>query len=147
MATRGRPFEPGNKMGRGRPKGSRNKVTEEARKIFQTHAAAVVRKAISLALQGDSRLLTTLMTRALGPHALPTKFGRLSMRTTDDLIRNSDLAAKKLGTGEITVAEALDFGSFLEQRRKLIETHDLEQRLRKLEEERLGRNEPLDRAA
>jgi hypothetical protein len=25
MNPRGRPFEPGNKMGRGRPKGSRNK--------------------------------------------------------------------------------------------------------------------------
>ena len=145
MATRGRPFEPGNKMGRGRPKGSRNKMTEQAREIFQTHAASVVRKGISLALQGDPRLLTTLMNRALGPHEYPKKFGKLSMRTTDDLMRMSDLVAKKLGAGEITPTEALDLGSFIEQRRKVIETHEFEKRLQSLEQSK--RDQPLDRVA
>jgi hypothetical protein len=146
MATRGRPFEPGNTMGRGRPKGSRNKVTEQAREIFQTHAASLVRKGISLALQGDPRLLTTLMNRALGPPAFPKKFGKLSMRTTDDLMGMSDLVAKKLGAGEITPTEALDVGSFIEQRRKVIETHEFEKRLQNLEEGRFKRDEPLDLA-
>jgi hypothetical protein len=147
MATRGRPFEPGNTMGRGRPKGSRNKATDQAREIFQTHAASVVRKGISLALQGDPRLLTTLMNRALGPQGSPKKFGRLSMRTTDDLMRMSDLVAKKLGAGEITPTEALDFGSFIEQRRKVIETHEFDKRLQDLEEGRFKRDDPLDRVA
>ena len=147
MATRGRPFEPGNKMGRGRPKGSRNKVTEEARKIFQTHAASVVRKGISLALQGDTRLLTALMSRALGPHAFPKKFGKLSMRTTDDLLHISDLVATKLGAGKITLIEAQELCSLIEQRRKVIETHEFGKRLQNLEEGRFKRDEPLDRAA
>jgi hypothetical protein len=147
MATRGRPFEPGNKMGRGRPKGSRNKVTEEAREIFQTHAASVVRKGISLALQGDTRLLTTLMNRALGPHAFPKKFGKLSMRTTDDLLQISDLVATKLGAGKITLIEAQELCSLIEQRRKVIETHEFGKRLQNLEEGRFKRDQALDRAA
>lgn len=147
MATRGRPFEPGNTMGRGRPKGSRNKVTEQAREIFQTYAASVVRKGISVALQGDPRLLTTLMNRALGPQAFPRKLGKLSMRTTDDLMRTSDLVTKRLGAGEITLTEAQDFGSYIEQRRKLIETHEFGKRLQDLEDGRFQRDEPLDRAA
>jgi hypothetical protein len=143
MATRGRPFEPGNTMGRGRPKGSRNKATDQAREIFQTYAASVVRKGISVALQGDPRLLTTLMNRALGPQAFPKKFGKLAMRTTDDLMRMSDLVAKKLGAGDITTTEALDLGSFIEQRRKVIETYEFEKRLQSVEQ--FKRDLPLDR--
>ena len=143
MATRGRPFEPGNKMSRGRPKGSRNKMTEQAREIFQTYAASVVRKGISVALQGDPRLLATLVNRALGPQACPKKFGKLAMRTTDDLMHMSDLVAKKLGAGEITTTEALDLGSFIEQRRKVIETHEFGKRLQSVEQ--FQRDQPLDR--
>ena len=147
MTTRGRPFEPGNKMGHGRPKGSRNKITQEARQILQTHSASLVRKGISLALQGDTRMLSTLMNRALGPQAFPKKFGKLVMRTTDDLLRVSDLVAKKLGGGEITLTEAQDFSLIIELRRKVIETHEYGKRLQDLEEGRFKRDEPLDRAA
>jgi hypothetical protein len=134
-------------MGRGRPRGSRNKITEEARQILQTHSASLVRKGISLALQGDTRMLSTLITRALEPQAFPKKFGKLSMRTTDDLMRMSDLVTKRLGAGEITLTEAQDFASFVEQRRKVIETHEIGKRLQNLEEGPFRRDEPLDRAA
>jgi hypothetical protein len=147
MTTRGRPFEPGNTMGRGRPKGSRNKVTQEAREILQTHAASLVRKGIALALQGDTRMLSTLISRALGPQAVPQKFGKFSMRTTDDLLHMSDWVAKKLRAGVITLAEALDFGSLIEQRRKVIETHEYGKRLQDIEDGRSQRDEPLNRAA
>ena len=133
-------------MGRGRPKGSRNKICEEARQILQTHSASLVRKGISLALQGDTRMLSTLMNRVFGPQAFPKKFGKLAMRTTDDLMGMFDLVAKKLGAGEITPTEALDVGSFIEQRRKVIETHEFEKRLQNLEEGRFKRDEPLDLA-
>jgi hypothetical protein len=147
MATRGRPFEPGNKMSRGRPKGSRNKVTEEARQILQMHSASLVRKGVALALQGDSRMLSTLMNRVLGPQAFPKKFGKLAMRTTEDLLRISDLVAKKLGAGEITLTEAHDFSLIIELRRKVIETHEYGKRLQDLEEGRRKSDHPLDRAA
>jgi hypothetical protein len=65
------------------------------------------------------------------------------MRTTDDLMRMSDLVAKKLGAGDITTTEALDLGSFIEQRRKVIETHEFEKRLQSVEQ--FKRDLPLDR--
>jgi len=147
MATGGRPFERGNKMGRGRPKGSRNKLTQQAREIFETHAASVMRKGVSVALQGDTRLLTTFVNRLLGPQTFPKKFGKLPMRTTGDLMDTFDLVAKQLGAGEITLSEAQELLSIIEQRRKLIETHDMERRLQNVEEGRFKRDEPLDRAA
>ena len=41
---RGRPFEPGNHFGRGRPKGSRNKRSLVANELLIEHGEAIVRK-------------------------------------------------------------------------------------------------------
>jgi hypothetical protein len=147
MKSLGRPFQPGNKIGRGRPKGSRNKFTQQAREIFETHAPSVMRKGIAEALQGETRLLATFVNWLLGPQTFPKKFGKLPMRTTDDLMETFDLVAKKLGAGEITLSEAQELVSMIEQRRKLIETHGFEKRLQNIEEGRFKRDEPLDRAA
>ena len=38
--TRGRPFQPGNRFGHGRPKGSPNQKSLQARKLFEEHSAA-----------------------------------------------------------------------------------------------------------
>jgi hypothetical protein len=47
--TRGRPFEPGNQFGRGRPKGSPNKKAHLAQKIFDHNAPAIMALAINSA--------------------------------------------------------------------------------------------------
>ena len=39
---RGRPFQPGNNLGRGRPKGSRNRKTLLAEELLDSHAEAVL---------------------------------------------------------------------------------------------------------
>ena len=147
MATRGRPFEPGNKMGRGRPKGSRNKVSHEARQILQTHTPALMRKAILLAMNGDTRVLCHLLTLAFGPNALPTKIGNLSMKTTKDLMMASERITRKAAAGELPLAEAHGVSMLIEERGNLIERHEFAKRLEEFEEGRLKRNEPLDRAA
>src|SRR5439155_25334874 len=50
---RGRPFEPGNKYGRGRPKGSRNKEKYPGEKILDEYGPHIMFKCISQALNGD----------------------------------------------------------------------------------------------
>ena len=85
-----------------------------------------------------------LINRAIGSQGVPKKFGKLSMKTTHDLMGVSELIAKKLGAGEITLSEAQDLFSMIEQRRKLIETHEHDKRLQNLEEVRF---DTLDRAA
>jgi hypothetical protein len=45
--TRGRPFQPGSHFGRGRPKGSPNKKTLQAQKLFEDNAAAIMALAIN----------------------------------------------------------------------------------------------------
>jgi hypothetical protein len=65
MATRGRPFEPGNKFGRGRPRGSRNKTSAAVQELLNSHAEAIVRKAILLALKdgGQPTMIRALLDR------------------------------------------------------------------------------------
>jgi hypothetical protein len=60
---RGRPFEPGNKLGRGRPPGSRNKKTLIIQEILDEYSPAVIRKTLAKALQGEVSLLRMLATK------------------------------------------------------------------------------------
>jgi hypothetical protein len=147
MATRGRPFEPGNKMGRGRPKGSCNKVSHEGRQLLQTHTATLMRKAIVVAMNGDNKVLCHLLTLAFGPNALPTNVGKLPVKTAKDLMISSERITKRAGAGEIPLAEAQKFGMLFEQRGNLIVLHDFEKRLKEFEETRSKSGGPLDRAA
>jgi hypothetical protein len=72
---RGRPFERGNKFGRGRPPGSRNRKTTALQKLLDDYSPALLRKSVALALQGDVPLLRMFVDRML---PAPAKIGRLS---------------------------------------------------------------------
>jgi len=85
--TRGRPFEPGNQFGRGRPKGSPNKKTHLAHKIFDDNAPAIMALAINSARQ-DRHLLRMLASHLVPRRReLPIKSGRLVLHTLGDLDR------------------------------------------------------------
>lgn len=64
--VRGRPFEPGNKLGRGRPKGSRNKSKSTGQDLFDEYAEHLTRKAISLGLAGDKSVAAVHGTHQSG---------------------------------------------------------------------------------
>ena len=137
MATRGRPFEPGNKFGRGRPRGSRNKISAEARQLLEEHSPSLMRKAIALALKEGGPILGLLVTRVLGPpKPNPVMIGNIRTETTADVSKALEVVLQKATKGDITTAEGQSLAALLELRRRAIETADLEQRLRKLESQR-----------
>lgn len=131
---RGRPFEPGNKFGRGRPKGSRNKKTLILQDLLDEHAPALMRKGLVQALQGDGPLLRMLLAAKL-PRAvdLPIKVGRLALNTIEDLIQSHQMLIAKVAAGEITPTQGEQLGALLEIQRKLIETNELAKRIQALE--------------
>src|SRR2546423_15653328 len=61
--VRGRPFEPGNTLGRGRPKGSRNHAKSPGEDLLEEYAPHLVRKCIALAMQGDRSAMRICMER------------------------------------------------------------------------------------
>ena len=131
--TRGRPFEPGNKFGRGRPKGSPNKKTKQAQKLFEDHAAAIMALAINKSRE-DAQMLRMLAGRILPRQKdSPVKIGRLPMNTFEDLAWASDAILKKATSGKISLSDAQEIFEMIENRRRVLVAQDLEGRFSALE--------------
>ncbi len=130
---RGRPFEPGNKFGRGRPKGSPNKKTQLAQKIFDDNSAAIMALAIN-ASREDRQMLRMLAGHIVPRRKdLPVKLGKLALTTFRDLERASEAILNKAGSGKISVSEAVDIFNMIETRRRVLMALELEQRISALE--------------
>ena len=130
---RGRPFEPGNKFGRGRPKGSPNKKTQLAQKIFDDNSAAIMALAIN-ASREDRQMLRMLAGHIVPRRKdLPVKLGKLALTTFRDLERASEAILNKAGSGKISVSEAVDIFNMIETRCRVLMALELEQRISALE--------------
>ena len=121
----GRGFQPGNKLGRGRPRGSRNKVTTLTQELLNDHAPSITRKCIALALQGDASAMRLCMER-IAPvrRDFPVTVGTLPIATPEDLNAASETVLKRVAEGKMTIAEAQGFFSLLEARRALLQNSE-----------------------
>jgi predicted DNA-binding protein (UPF0251 family) len=132
---RGRPFQPGNTIGRGRPKGSRNKAKAPGQDLLDQYSEPVTRKCISMALQGDARALRICMER-MSP-ARQDAFVQLSLpriRTAQDVEKAAEKVTQAIRRGKITPLEGGKLMSILESRARIMENVEFESRLEKLEE-------------
>jgi hypothetical protein len=134
MANKGRPFETGNQYGRGRPRGSRNKRSLAALQLLDSHAKSVVGKALVEAMKGDIQMLRTLLGHVLPRRRdAPVKTGPLPVHTAEELAQSSEAVFQRVVSGQITLPEALALTDMIERRRRVMETRDLEARLRAVE--------------
>src|SRR5260370_1086209 len=130
---RGRRFEPGNTFGRGRPRGSRNRKTEQAQKLFEANSPAIMALAINQCREDPQTL--RMLARHIVPRQrdLPVKIGRMPMNTLEDLDRASEVTIKKATSGKISLSEALDISTLIEGRCSVLVARDLERRLSAVE--------------
>jgi hypothetical protein len=129
MASRGRPFEPGNKFGRGRPPGSRNKTILLAQEMFQSHAPEIVNKCLDLALQGDAAALRLCLERVAPVGSKrPVNLGFLPMSTVGELSQASDSVLRKVISGQLTILEARGMAQLIADRRKVLLMEEEEKR-------------------
>ena len=132
--VRGRPFQPGNQYGRGRPKGSRNKSTLAAQQILEQYSEPIMRKCIAQALNGDVRALKLCIERVtpVRRNGL-VKLDLPAIETAKDLgaVTQKTLAAVK--SGKITPIEGESVVNIVERYRRVIETVELSDRLDQLE--------------
>jgi len=136
MSTvRGRPFAPGNKQGRGRPAGSRNKATIVLQEMLDDSGVAIIAKAKVMALQGDHVALRLCVDRLLPPRKESlVRFKLPAVRNAEDLGRALEAVLQGIASGKLTPAEGECLSAVLERRRKSIETEEIEARVRTLEE-------------
>ena len=133
--ARGRPFEAGNKFGRGRPRGSRNKTTVMAQELLNDHAEAVVRKVLMMGLRdSDMSALKLCMDRVVPVLREPlVKLGNLPTATAAEVSKSTQKVLQSFAAGKVPIGQALAVSDLLEKRRRVIETEGLDERLRKLE--------------
>jgi hypothetical protein len=65
MSERGRPFEPGNTFGRGRPRGSPNKKSLALQKLLLEHGPEIIKTVIDRAKKGERTALALCMERLI----------------------------------------------------------------------------------
>jgi hypothetical protein len=132
---RGRPFQPGNKYGHGRPRGSRNKVARVCQAILDSYAEPLLKKSVVMALQGNPTALRLCMERVMPARRQPTlRFKLPPTNGIDDVAAASQAVVNGVAQGQLTPAEGQAFSGMLEDRRRAIETRDQEPRIRALED-------------
>jgi hypothetical protein len=146
MAKRGRPFQPGNKLGRGRPSGSRNKKTVLIEELLADNSEPLLRKALQLALKGNTQMLRLLLDPVLRrPKDAPVTIGPLPMGTPEELLQSQARVMQELASGKLSLNQVEQIFQMLENARKLLDTQSQDQRVRAMEQ-LLEREEP-DKAA
>jgi hypothetical protein len=129
--TRGKPFERGNP---GRRPGSRNRATLAAEALLDREATAISRKAVELALNGDTTAIRLVLDRILPPRReRPIRFDLPLLKEPADAV--SALAAITVGvsSGELTAGEAQQLAQVVDIFVRALEAGALEERLRALE--------------
>ena len=131
--TRGRPFAAGNP---GKPKGARHRATVAAEALLDGEAEGLTRKAIELALAGDTVALRLCLDRILPPRRdRAVAFGLPPIRSAADMGAAMAAVTEAAAKGKILLSEATEFARLLEVHTHAIETTEFERRLRILEVE------------
>lgn len=133
--TRGKPFGPGNS---GRPRGSRNKATLALEALLDGEAESLTRKAIEMALEGDTTAMRLVMDRIMPPRKdRPVAFALPKLETPADAVKAAAALVDAVASGDLTPSEAEDLSRLIERFVRAVETTDILERLESLEAERL----------
>lgn len=133
---RGKPFQLGNRVGKGRPPGTRNKRTiwQEA---LESHAPQIINQVKLLALRPIPDMTALrLCFEGLVPKAKPSnsRFRLPRMRTPADLPKALSALERAAGTGQLSAQEGWAMAQIIDSHRRAFETAGFDQRLRALEE-------------
>jgi hypothetical protein len=119
----------------GRPPGSRNKATSLMESLLEGDAEQLTRKAIEMALNGDSVALRLCFERLLPPKKdRPIELNLPAARGPEQISEAMGTIVAAVGEGQITPNEGQVLTQMLATQSDLIETADLERRVSKLEQ-------------
>ena len=134
----GKPFELGNTMGKGRPRGSRNKRTiwQEA---LESHALPIVNQMKFLALRPnpDMTALRLCFERLIPiPKPANSRFRLSRVQAPADLANALSAVERAVAAGQASAHEGLAMAQITELHRRAFEIGDIDRRIRALEQER-----------
>lgn len=124
-------FAPGNP---GKPKGARHRATQAAQALLEGDGEALTRKAVQLALEGDTTALRLCLERIVPPRKdAPVQFDLPRMETAGDAAMAAGAVLAAVADGELTPIEGAHIMALVETYRRTLETSELEARLAALE--------------
>ena len=118
----------------GRPTGARNKATMAALELMDGEAEALSRKAVELALAGDTVALRLCLERVAPPRKdVPVSFKLPAMNCAKDAAAAAGAALHAVSIGDLTPAEAAQVMGLIDSYRRTLEVTELEARVAALE--------------
>jgi hypothetical protein len=131
--SRGRPFQPGNKYGRGRPRGSPNKLSLVVQRQLNEHAELLINRTLRAALEGDMKSRFWCLREVLRLKPSASRLKLPPIKTLSDIADAMDVVVNAAANNKCTDAHGAALYAMLSEKRKMIETQDLAQRLEELE--------------
>jgi hypothetical protein len=132
--TRGTPFELGNKFGRGRPPGSRNKLIRPEQRLLQEHAQSLMRLGLVLAIKDKDPKFLLFFLKSLcleKPQVQKLRLGPL--KTAEDIHNANGEVIRAVAIRKITAAEGQALAAMLESQLRMVQEKEHELRLQNLE--------------
>lgn len=129
-------FKKGNKFGRGRPVGSRNKVSINAMNMLKDEEQALSRKALDSALNGNTQMLQFCLSRILPPPPKDTPVKLTGMPVCNDIkssVALSSFILKQMSSGALTPSQAHLVSAIVEKHLRCLELTDVGRRLEEIE--------------
>jgi Family of unknown function (DUF5681) len=139
---RGRPFKAGNP---GRPRGSKNKVTQLLEQLAEGQAEELFQKVLEGAMAGNVRCQQLLLDRIWPSRkAQPINVTMPPINNAQDALNAITAICNALGEGRLTPEEITALSSVVGRSIQVIEHQDFERRIAALEKARDKRNEEKD---
>jgi hypothetical protein len=130
--TRFKPGQSGNPAGKAR--GTRHRATPAVEALLDGEAERLTRKAVEMALSGDTIALCLCLDRIAPPRRdRPAHFCLPAIETPADLPKASAALLEAVASGELTPSEAAELGKLVEAHVRAIEVTDIQARLDALE--------------
>ena len=118
----------------GKPRGARHKATQAALALIDGEGETLTRKAIDMALAGDTVALRLCLERLAPPRKdSPVTFPLAEMRTAADAAHAAAGVLKAVALGDLTPSEGTHVMALIETYRRTLETTELEARVTALE--------------
>ena len=122
----------------GRPAGSRNRTTVAVLGLLEGQADALSRKAVEMALAGDTVALRLCLERLAPPRKdAPVQFELPRMVTARDAAQAAAAVLQAVSEGDLTPSEGAQVMGLVDSYRRTLEFTELEARVASLEEQQV----------
>ena len=118
----------------GKPRGARHKATQAALALLDGEAEELTRKAVELALDGDTTALRLCLERiAPTKKDVPVAFALPLMQSATDAAKAAGAVLDAVALSNLTPIEGAQIMALIETYRRTLETMEIETRISELE--------------